>query len=70
MYMAIHRISVDYPWLTVLRIRSTQKPQYSKNAVSKTAALKNRSLKNRSTQKPQYSKTAVLKIRSLKNRSS
>ena len=55
--------------LTVLRIRSTQNPQYSKTAVSKTALLKNRSLKNRSTQKPQYSKSAVLKIRSLKNRS-
>ena len=49
--------------MTVLRIRITQKPQYSKNAVSKTALLKNRSLKNRSTQKPQYSKTTVLKIR-------
>ena len=40
----------------------TQDSQYSKNAVSKTAVLNNRSLKNRSTQKPQYSKTAVPKI--------
>ena len=47
------------PRLTVLRICSTQKPQYSKNAVSKTAVLK-----SRSTQKPQYSKSAVLKNRS------
>ena len=54
-------------YMTVLRIRSTRKPQYLKTAVSKTAVLKNRSLKNRSTQKPLYSKTAVLKIRSTQN---
>ena len=45
-------------------IRSSQKPQYSKTAVSNTAVLKNRSLKDCITEKPQYSKTAVLKIRS------
>ena len=45
--------------MIVLRIHSTQKPQYSK-----TVVLKNRSLKSRSIQKPQYSKTEVLKIRS------
>ena len=41
----------------VLRIRSTQKPQYSTIAVLNTTVLK-----NLSTHNPQYSKTAVLKI--------
>ena len=62
--------------MIVLRIRSTQKPQYSGSAVLKNRSLNNRStkkiavLKNHSTQKPQYSKTAwYSKSAVLKNRS-
>ena len=62
--------------LIVLRIRSTQKPQYWKIAVLKNrAVMKNRSTENHRTEKPQNwktaeLKTAVLKIRSTRSRSS
>ena len=45
----------------------TQNPQYSKTAVLKNRSLKHRSTQNPQSQKPQYSKTAVLKNRSTQN---